>query len=239
MPISPNTQKQLTLPFFEELPEELKSRLNDSMNPISWDRILKRIGVPLGTDIFHLGMGGFGNVFDIGNDRALKITLDGVESASARVLKDNPMPEAYHVYDVFEFKDSPGVFGIVMEKLFKPDYQYRKIAAQWVTCRAVFGEPLSVQGVKDFLKNSEDFGPKREYASVGEWLLNAARGFAARGIVDADFHTGNVMARKDGSHCIIDIGGASKAPRKKIIKANVHNISIAKELLILAKILLG
>jgi len=207
--------EQLALPFLKGPPEAL--RFLDE-NPLKWERVMKRMGIAPGEQVKELGKGGHGIALQIGSDVVLKITDDKVEASAAIILKNNPMPEAYSVRDVFSIELKKNVirlphgvrFGIVTELLQQPDLEYQEIIRGWQSFSGGW-EALTPGNVKVFLADYEGYDP-----AACEWLKRAAAGLVKRKIFYKDLKTNNIMKRANGEHVMIDFGHHSDVPNKRV-----------------------
>lgn len=209
---------QQTFPFFTAPREALKHIGED---PLVWDRIMRRMQVPLGESAKPLGTGGHGIVFQIG-DRALKLTDDPVEASAAVILKKRPMAEAYHVFDVFSvmlptdlIRSPEGKrYCIVTEVLVPPAANWKRLVGYWE--RWARGEVvLTPDNVQDFLAEATDNDITFNRDAM-EWLMRAAKNLTDRKILNRDLHLSNLMARPSGEQVLIDFGHFSVVPQKRI-----------------------
>lgn len=210
----PSDDQQLNMPFLKAPKEAMRQHLLDG-DARAWDRVLKKLGVPLEADVEYLGGGNHGAAFQIG-DRVLKLTDDPIEANAAMQLKLKPMKEAYTVYEVYKLKDHDRVYVLWLEVLEPADAPYLRLATAWRQYGLSGDAELTPRHVKVFTDLYADYMAPE----VAAWLKAAAKNLTDRGIVHRDLHAGNLMKRPNGEHVVIDIGHRSSAPRKAITKAS-------------------
>lgn len=196
------------------------------INQERWFKVRERLGIPADQELHSLGVGGFGAAYDIGNNKVLKLTRDKVEAYAAEKLRKHPIPEAYHVFDVFKIdKSGPlDTFGIVMEKLEQLPYydEWREAIGVLKTMTNSLLTVEAVRGYFDELQSAFYEGHQPPDGFI-EWAFSAAQHFAELGIVPRDFHGKNLMKRPGtNEHVIIDIGAASRAPRQNLPQASAR-----------------
>lgn len=212
---------QQALPFFQAPKEALKLLDGDSL---VWDRIMRRMKVPLGEQTKMLGQGGHGIAIQVGSDRVLKITDDPVEASAALILQKSPMPEAYHVDDVFSVPLKTDLihtptgkrYCIVTELLDWPDREYVIAVTYWAMWSRGY-EPLTPENIDILLKGyAQDIDPE-----VAKWFRSAAANLVKRKILYRDLKSNNLMKRPNGEHVMIDFGHMSDVPSKRIPTAEL------------------
>lgn len=197
--------EQQALPFMKGPKEALMLLDND---PMIWDRIMKRMKVPLGENVKMLGMGGHGIAMQVG-DHVLKLTDDPVEASAALILQKKPMPEAYSVFDVFKIPLKNGErYGIVTELLQPPDRTYQWVAERWERFSKGY-EELNAKGVDEVFEGVDPM-----FAEAVQWLRRAAVNLMKRGIKYRDLTNRNIMKRPNGEHVMIDFGHMSDVPNQ-------------------------
>lgn len=182
-----------------------------------WARVSERVGHDPAVAVRKLGEGQMGGAYFLSNGRVLKVTSDGQEATSSFRVMKSPARLIARIWDVFRYElmaeDRQG-YCIVMEKL-------RKAPTEWQFFIDKVGEhldhqhtgffyltPKALEPLIDSLKDDLDFTmePAEE-----AWLRELCGELDERQIEFADFHSGNVMQRDDGTVVMIDLG-VSRSP---------------------------
>jgi len=173
-----------------------------------------------------LGGGSRGTATLLDNNRqVLKITSDRSEATAASIIKKNPHPNVYKIYDVFYIggRNSPifdKYFGILQEKLEKLSNTEYLITSKFFG--ALSDRELSelyfvshryiYSSLKKYFKGySELTRPKLIILdNLIEDVQNATKHLRGKGIIFVDFVVGNILKRKS-DFVLIDFGYSQSA----------------------------
>jgi len=198
-------------------------------------------------DLPVAGRGMMGVALQVG-DKILKLTKDETEAqASNQILKLQPKSDVFTEYfDVFAFTTLRGntLYGIVQEKLEKPEADWSEFASEWFHFRNVdvkrlndeykktgapiddaawesakgrFETPITVDSVLIFtqwLSDVQHLDISGKYKEKLQWLMHVANELARAKIQYRDLKGDNLM-RRGARHVIIDLG-VSKSGTAKI-----------------------
>jgi len=188
-------------------------------------KIMQHLGMPEKSfgDFRRLGVGQNGIAFLLPDLRVLKITKDTSEAHASIRLVGKHNETIVEILDVFEFRtvnDKP-LYGIVQERLQKPDADWVEFAGEWWEFRADpnlrkkfhdwFETPITKKNIELFRQWLGHQGRTVDEEKFN-WLGMTAKELRGLGVQFRDLHNGNIMKRSDGSHVIIDLGASKSAP---------------------------
>lgn len=181
------------------------------------------------------GSGTRGVAFNIGGNRALKVTADKQEAVAANKLKNLKLKHVYRVDDVFRLRDEH-VYCIVQEALTKMPGSSDD-ASSVTGMAAEFNKALIETGFPVFINRAAyDWDKAKELVKAyvhkkiksypkdtqmarfeehnklwndlaSKWhVKDMVKELASAGVKFHDYHAGNIMMRKDGTPVLIDIG---------------------------------
>jgi hypothetical protein len=202
--------------------------INDSIDGDLHEKIVKHIEANHGfQDADELGRGDLGIAFLFETGDVLKVTRDHSEANSSFKLVGKHNETISDIHDVFEFAGESGrpLYGILQERLEKPEASWVNFAEDWYLWRYTtgtlgkkikrFNTPITRRNIEEFLgwvEQERDQDPdRREHFA---WFVRLADELAKNEITFRDLHGGNIMRRKDGSHVVIDLGQSLAAPNK-------------------------
>jgi thiamine kinase-like enzyme len=193
-----------------------------------------------------LGMGTQGIAFDIGNDKALKITEDLSEAKVAEQIKNKDIRGVYKTFGAYKFTSKPtkkqtdvledldiqfeitNVSFVIMEKLDKNNARAKKIDRMidilqddysWIF---VNNDKWTEERLTIFLNNKhllddiEEAGDKQLKKDIIE-LAYGLTNLKTLGIHYGDLHGGNILFNSKGKAVIIDIGYSTGGKSKPIV----------------------
>lgn len=204
------------------------------------DQILNIFKEKLNIDnISYLGSGFFGDAYDIGNDRVLKITRDKTEAIESLKIKSKNLKHIANVYDVYQVKsksENKTYYIIILEKLNRNDQElenkFGRMLFVFTSLEISFEEIIdefATYGYSDKYKENEDKLNKYFQKNPGDekffmGMVNIAKEIYELGVESKDYLSyKNLGYKKDGSLAFFDLGFAN--PYLKI-SSNVEKFNI-------------
>ena len=176
-----------------------------------------------------LGAGQYGDAFDIGGGKVLKVTRDDNEAKASNYLKGKSLKHVARIYDVFKFPDHPSLlgydyYGIVLERLKPLTGSLEEAVSQALfNVQEAVGTDIwadrSIPSQRLFEYYVGLFTGKRKaeaQADVG-YLQKVQIGemrdeLMQQGVIFHDMHPGNLGQRPDGTWACFDLGSESVSP---------------------------
>lgn len=193
---------------YEDIVTRVRNSATSHVQKFS-EKIRRRTGEVPGK---RLGTGTQADVFELGSDKALKITHDVLDAKMSLHVKSHPLEHVVRVYDVFHFPPVPGladVYGIVVERLRPLDQDARDAVedVEWLLNSADGRRWEDIERFLSGIKSAETAEVVQAYGFNA--LLDE---LASIGFVGQDFHSGNFLMRADGTIVLSDLG-FSQSPR--------------------------
>lgn len=180
-----------------------------------------------------LGGGAYGNAFDIGNSKVLKITKDHSEAKTSafRITKD--LEHTWEINQVISLDDSDENFLIIGEKLepLKSDEYSSFTDLCWapflngsyddkIKHAETFEEFKYMYEKKSYsFHRNESLENMRKYPQQAKWLFKALKELSNNDILFSDNIPGNILSYGD-SWKLIDLGAESKSPEAELNSIN-------------------
>lgn len=166
-----------------------------------------------------LGKGAYGFVYNIGNNKVIKITTDESEALNSSLLTNKKLSYVVNIFRVFKFKSINNFWFIEEEKLSKPSkmviegLKENELENKLLLMFFDYEEGLAY--VKDYVESGN---VKEEEENDGFSLIPLATNMIAAyqelkkiNINYRDFHVNNVMFdKKTKNYKIIDLGSTNK-----------------------------
>ena len=177
----------------------------------------------------YLGEGMCGKAYALSNGKVLKVTDDRKEANACEIIRGKTLKNVYKIFDVFEFESDSlqwdvEWYGIVQERLQKIENSDMSIAVieQFKNARTIYPIDKRIEVIRDRLEiNSINLN--KENIKLIYDLSNGQEELKHFGIDFKDYHSGNIMKRKNGDYVIIDLG-LSESPHAKIKRLGVEDV---------------
>lgn len=224
--LSPGGDPPMLESFFRSIFEEFSSDYqetgewvkDDEVSKVIFDNLegLTKKGIDPET-MEQLGKGSNGIAYDIGENRVLKVTMDGSEARASNHIKGKDLKHVCKIFDVFKFKGKGKPFyGIIQEKLQPLSTQEQDELRKLTVVMEANAETEDIRSgnfekiVSDYEKIDTKNGRKFRMMMVKFQINKMMKELASAGVSYGDYHDENIMKRgKD--YVVIDLSAAQSA----------------------------